>query len=344
MFGQEDIGIDLGTATALVYIKGRGVVLREPAMVAVDRHTRSILAVGEDVKRMQGRTPGHIVVLRPLGSGAIEDLDLTASMVRYFIHKAIGRKVLFRPRAFLCLPGGLNDVEMQSIITATLDAGARRAFLIDPAVAAALGAGLDIKGPYGSMLVDIGGGITDIAVVSLRRAMVRNITQPAGDQFDDTLIRYLRKKHNLVVGERTAEELKLTIGAAIRRTEKLYMDVTGRSLVSGMPKVVRIHSDEVFEALEEPVHALVEKVQGVLERTPPELAADIFDHGITLTGSGANLFGLSEALTQALKVSFRVAEDPEACVAQGLGRVMESEQDFAAISVRPRQPKSYMSA
>ncbi len=344
MFGREDIGIDLGTSSVMVYIKGRGVVLRESAMVAVDRNTRNILAVGDDAKRMQGRTPGHVVTVRPLKDGSISDFDITERMLRYFIHKVIGRRLLFRPRAIVCVPSGVTDVEKRSVIDAMLDAGARRTQLMDSSVAGALGAGLDVSGPYGSMIVDIGGGVTDISVVSLERAVVRSAVKTAGDQFDETIIRYLRRKHNLMVGERTAEELKLTIGAAIRRTEKLFMDVTGRNLVTGLPKTIRVHSDEIFEALEEPVQALVEQVHAVLERTPPELAADIFDHGITLIGAGSQLFGLAESLSRQLKVDCRMAEDPQACVAIGTGRAMESDDGFGRAMLDFRQPRGYMSA
>lgn len=344
MFGREDIGIDLGTASVMVYIKGRGVVLREPAMAAVDRNTRNILAVGDEAKRMQGRTPNHVVTIRPLKDGSIGDFDITERMLRYFIHKISGRKLLFRPRAIVCVPSGVTDMEKRSVVEAVLDAGARRAQLMDSAVAGALGAGLDVVHAYGNMIVDIGGGVTDIAVVSLERAIVRSTIKTAGDQFDETIIRYLRRKHNLMVGERTAEELKLTIGAALQRTEKLYMDVTGRNLVTGLPKTIRVHSDEIYEALEEPIQALVEQVHAVLERTPPELAADIFDHGITLIGAGAQLFGLGEALTKHLKVGCRLAEDPQACVAMGAGRAMESEDEYTKSMFDVHQSRSYMSA
>lgn len=288
-------------------------------MVAVDRNTRNILAVGDDAKRMQGRTPSHVTTIRPLKDGSIADFDITERMLRYFIHKVIGRRMLFRPRAVVCVPSAVTDVEKRSVIEAMLDAGARRTQLMDSAVAGALGAGLDVTHAYGSLVVDIGGGVTDITVVSLERAVVRSTVKIAGDQFDETIIRYLRRKHNLMVGERTAEELKLTIGAAIQRTEKLYMDVTGRNLVSGLPKTMRVHSDEIYEALEEPIQALVEQVHAVLERTPPELAADIFDHGITLIGGGAQLFGLDKALSKHLKVRCRLAEDAQGCVGHGRG-------------------------
>lgn len=344
MFGREDIGIDLGTASVLICIKGRGVVLREPAMVAVDRNTRNILAVGEDARRMHGRTPSNVITIRPLKDGSIEDFDITERMLRYFIHKVIGRRMFFRPRAIVCVPSGVTDVEKRSVIDAMLDAGARRTQLMDSSVAAALGAGLDVGGPYGNLIVDIGGGVTDISVVSLERAVVRSTVKIAGDQFDETIIRYLRRKHNLMIGERTAEELKVTIGSAIQRTEKLYMDVTGRNLVSGLPRTLRVHSDEIFEALEEPISALIEQIHAVLERTPPELAADIFDQGIMLTGAGAQLFGLTESFTKLLKVECRIAEDSQASVVLGTARAMESEETYEKAMFDSRPSKGYMSA
>ena len=344
MLGREDICIDLGTASVLVYCKDRGVVLREPAIVAVDRSTRNILNVGDEAKRMHGRTPANILTIRPLQDGSIADFDLTERMLKYFIRKVIGNRMIFRPKAIVCVPSGVTDVEKRSVLDAMLDAGARRTQLMDSAVAGALGAGLDVSGPYGHMIVDIGGGVTDITVVSLDRAIVRKTVKIAGDRFDETIIRYLRRKYNLVLGERTAEELKLTIGAVLSRTEKLFMDVTGRNLVSGLPKTLRVHSDEIYEALEEPVQALVEDIHSVLERTPPELAADIFDHGIYLIGAGAQLFGLSESLTRQLKVSCRVAEDPQACVAMGAGRAMESEGSYERAMFNNRRSRRVISA
>lgn len=344
MLGREDIGIDLGTSTALVYIKGRGIVLREPAMVAIDRNTRNILAVGEEAKRMHGRTPGHVLTIRPLRNGAIEDFDVTERMLRYFIHKVVGRRILMRPRAVVCVPSGVTDVEKRSVIEAMLDAGARHTQLMDSSVAGALGAGLDVSHAYGSMVVDIGGGVTDISVVALERAVVRSTVKVCGDSFDETIIRYLRRKHNLMVGERTAEELKVTIGAAMRRTERLSMDVTGRNLVTGLPKTIRVNSDEIYEALEEQIQLLVEDVHAVLERTPPELAADVFDHGITLTGGGSLLFGLDKMLSKQLKVACHLAEDPQACVALGAGRAMEGEVDYQNSMFDSRRKKGYRTA
>lgn len=328
MLGREDIGIDLGTASVMIYMKGRGVVLREPAMVAIDRNTRNIIAVGDEAKRMQGRTPSHVVTIRPLKDGTISDFNITERMLRYFIHKVVGRRMLFRPRAIVCVPSGVPEVEKRSVLDAMLDAGARRTQMLDSAIAGALGAGLDISDTYGSMLIDIGGGVTDISIVSLERAVVRSSVKIAGDQFDEAIIRYLRRKHNLMIGDRTAEELKLTIGAAMQRSEKLFMDVTGRNLVTGLPKTIRVHSDELYEANEDLIQALVEEVHSVLELAPPELAADIFDRGITMIGSGSQLFGLAETLSAALNIGCYLAEDPQACVANGIGRVMESESEF----------------
>ena len=323
MLGRCDIGIDLGTATVLAYMKGRGIVLREPSMVAIDTNTRNILAVGDEARRMQGRTPANVKVVRPLRDGSVQDFDITERMLRYFLHKIVGRRALMRPYAIVCVPSGVTDMEKRSIVEATLDAGARRTQLMDSAVAGALGAGLEVDQAYGSLLVDIGGGITDISVVAMERAVVRTAAHVAGDTFDDTIMRFLRKKHNLMVGERTAEEVKVTIGSAMRRTEQLFMDVSGRNMVTGLPKTARVNSDEITEALEEPLQALVEQIQGVLERTPPELAADVFDHGITLLGGGSQLFALDRALSRQLKLTCRVAEEPQACVCMGVGRAME---------------------
>lgn len=344
MLGREDIGIDLGTNTVMVYVKGRGVVLREPAMLAVDRNTRNILQVGDEAKRMQGKTPSHIVTIRPLRDGTITDFNLTEKMLRYFINKVVGRRIFFRPRAVICVPSGVPEVEKRSVIDAMLDAGARRTQMLDASIAGALGAGLEISDGYGSMIIDIGGGITDIAIVSLDRAVIRSSLKIAGDTFDETIMRYLRRKHSLMIGERTAEELKLTIGSAIRRTEKLYMDVTGRNLVTGLPKTTRVHSDEIYEALEETIQILVEEVQAVLEQSPPELAADIFDRGITMIGGGSQLFGLAESLSAHLKVPCRLAEDPQGCVATGIGRVMENDSELGGTLFDFRQPKGFVSA
>jgi rod shape-determining protein MreB len=344
MVGREDIGVDLGTATVMIYVKGRGVVFREAAMVAVDCNNRNILAVGDEAKRMQGRTPRHIAVIRPLKDGTISDIDLTTRMLRYCLRMVTGKRMLLRPRVLLSVPSTVKDMERQSVTTAMLDAGARRVQTIDSAVAAALGAGLSVDDALGSLVVDMGGGITDIAVVSQDRVPLRSASPIAGDAFDETIIRFLRRKHNLMVGARTAEEIKLTIGAAVQRTEQLYMDITGRSLVTGLPKTMRVQSDEICEALEEPIGALVEEIHAVLERTPPELAADIFDNGITLTGGSAQLFGLAEHLSHQLKIDCRLAAEAQDCVARGAGLALEGEAQYGRIIQDLRQMRGYLSA
>ncbi len=252
MFHFEDVGIDLGTASVLVYIKNRGIVLREPSVVAMDKNTGRLLAVGDEARRMLGRTPGNIVALRPLRDGVISDYDVTERMLRYFLQKVVGRRLFFKPRVVVCVPSGVTEVEKRSVIDATCEAGARHTYLIEEPIAAAIGAGIDIGRPNGNMVVDIGGGTTDVAVISLGGAVVSESIKIAGDKFDEAIIRYMRKKHNLLLGERTAEELKINIGAAYPRKEPVYMDVTGRDLISGLPKTARVSSEEMAEALEEP--------------------------------------------------------------------------------------------
>ncbi|MDR0929120.1 MAG: rod shape-determining protein [Oscillospiraceae bacterium] len=344
MVGREDIGVDLGTATVMIYVKGRGVVFREAAMVAVDLNNGNILAVGEDAKRMQGRTPKHIAVVRPLKDGSISDIDLTTRMLRYCLRMVTGKRMLLRPHVLLSVPSTVKDMERHSVTNAMLDAGARRVQTIDSAVAAALGAGVSTEEVLGSLVVDMGGGITDIAVVSQDRVPLRNACPIAGDYFDETIIRFLRRKHNLMVGARTAEEIKTTIGAAVLRTEQLYMDVTGRSLVTGLPKTMRISADEICEALEEPIGKLVEEIHAVLERTPPELAADIFDNGITLTGGSAQLFGLAEHLSRQLKIDCRLADEAQDSVARGVGLAMESGAQYGRAIQDIRRIRGYLSA
>jgi rod shape-determining protein MreB len=331
MFGYQDIGIDLGTATVLVYIKGKGIVLREPSVVAIDRNNGRILDVGDEARKMLGRTPGNIVAIRPLREGVISDYDVTERMLRYFLRKVVGKRMFFKPRVVVCVPSGVTEVEKRSVIDATIDAGARYTQLIEEPIAAAIGAGLDISRPYGSMVVDIGGGTTDIAVISLGSAVVSDSIKIAGDKFDDAIIRYMRRKHNLLIGERTAEELKINIGGAYPRKEVLYMEVTGRNLVSGLPKTTRVSSEEMIEALEEPVITIIETVHSVLERTPPELAADIYDRGIVMTGGGALLFGLDRLIQENIKVPCFVADDAISCVAIGTGKALENIDAMAGL-------------
>ncbi len=323
MFGMDDIGIDLGTATVLICVRGKGIVLREPAVVAIDKQSRNILAVGDEAQRMQGRTPANISVIRPLADGVVSDYDVTERMLRYFVRKVVGRRKLFRPRVVACVPSGVTEVEKRSVVDTILDAGAHKAQLVEESIAAAIGAGLDIGKAYGNMVLDIGGGTSTLAVLAMGRSVVSVTTKIAGDRFDEAIIRYLRRKHNLMIGERSAEELKIQIGAACPRTDPLYMDVTGRSLITGLPKTVSINSEEMVEALDEPILALTENVQALLERTPPELAADIFERGIVMTGGGSLLYGLDEVISEQVRVPCRLVEDPVACVALGTSRILE---------------------
>lgn len=322
-FASHDIGIDLGTASILVYIKGKGVVLKEPSVVAIDRETNKIMAIGEDARMMIGKTPGNIVAVRPLRQGVISDYTVTKKMMKYFVNKAVGRRTFRRPRIAVCIPSGATEVERKAVEDATYEAGAKQVAIIEEPVAAAIGAGIDIAKACGNMVVDIGGGTTDIAVISLGGPVVSTSIKIAGDDFDDALVRYMRKKHNLLIGERTGEEIKINIGAAYRRPEVLTMEVRGRNLVTGLPKTIVITSDETMEALLEPANQIVDAVHSVLERTPPELAADIFDRGIVMTGGGALLYGLDELIQERTGINTMIAEDPLTAVAIGTGKFIE---------------------
>ena len=317
---SNDIGIDLGTASILVYIKGKGVVLKEPSVVAIDRDTNKIMAIGEEARLMIGRTPGNIVAVRPLRQGVISDYTITEKMLKYFISKAVGKKTLRKPRISVCIPSGATEVEKKAVEDATYQAGAREVAIIEEPVAAAIGAGIDIGKACGNMIVDIGGGTADIAVISL---VVSTSIKIAGDDFDEALVRYMRKKHNLLIGERTAEEIKINIGAAYRRPEVLTMEVRGRNLVTGLPKTIVVTSDETLEALREPALQIVDAVHNVLERTPPELAADIFDRGIVMTGGGSLLSGLDALIEEKTGITTMIAEDPLTAVAIGTGKFIE---------------------
>ena len=318
-----DIGIDLGTASILVYIRGRGVVLKEPSVVAFDRDTNRIKAIGEDARLMLGRTPGNIVAVRPLRQGVISDYRVTEQMMKYFIQKALGKKTFRKPRIAVCVPSGVTEVEKKAVEDATYAAGARDVSIIEEPVAAAIGAGIDIYRPCGNMIVDIGGGTADIAVISLGGPVVSASIKVAGDDFDEAVVRFMRKKHNLLIGERTAEEIKIKIGTCYRRPENITLDIRGRNLVTGLPKTVTVTSDETEEALREPASQICEAVHSVLERTPPELAADIADRGIVLTGGGALLHGLEELLEEKTGITTMTAEDPLRAVAIGTGKYIE---------------------
>ena len=325
MFGMSmDIGIDLGTANVLVYIKGKGIVLREPSVVAVDKDTNQVLAVGEEARQMIGRTPGNIVAIRPLSEGVIADYDITESMLRHFIEKVVGRSFVFRPRIMICIPSGVTMVEQRAVQEAAEQAGARHTQLIEEPLAAALGAGLDISEPCGSMVVDIGGGTTDIAVISLGGIVTSASLRIAGDKFDSSIIDYIKREFNLMIGERTAEDIKINIGAAFPEARQGHMDVRGRDLLSGLPKTIDVSVQQISEALNSPVTRIVDCVKRVLEDTPPELSADIMDRGIIMTGGGSMLYGLDELIRRETQIPTSLAEDPLSCVALGTGKALDS--------------------
>lgn len=320
---STDIGIDLGTANVLVYIKGKGIVLNEPSVVAIDKNDNSILAVGEEAREMLGRTPGNIVAIRPLREGVISDYDITEKMLKYFIKKSVGRSLFMKPRIAVCVPSSVTGVERRAVEDATRQAGARFVSIIEEPIAAAIGAGIDISKACGSMVVDIGGGTTDVAVISLGGTVVSTSLKIAGDNFDEAIVRYLRKKHSVLIGERMAEDLKKEIGTAFDRPEVVTMDARGRNLVTGLPKVITVTSDELKEALAEPVASIIDAVHSVLEMTPPELAADISDRGIVMTGGGSLLYGLDKLIYQKTGINAIIAEDATTCVAIGTGKHIE---------------------
>ena len=323
MAQYTDIGIDLGTASILVYIRGKGVVLKEPSVVAFDRDTNKIKAIGENARLMLGRTPGNIVAVRPLRQGVISDYKVTERMMKYFIQKAMGRRTFRKPRVAVCVPSGVTEVEKKAVEDATYEAGAREVSIIEEPIAAAIGAGIDISRPCGNMIVDIGGGTSDIAVISLGGTVVSASIKVAGDDFDEAIVRWMRKKHNLLVGERTAEDLKIKIGTVYDVGEETFQDVRGRDLVTGLPKTITVSSKETEEALSEPVNQIVETIHSVLEKTPPELAADIADRGIVLTGGGSLLRGLEELIHSRTGINTITAEDPMTAVAVGTGKYVE---------------------
>jgi len=332
---SHDLAIDLGTATTLVYVKGEGIICSEPSAVAVHRDsrgTKKVLAVGIEAKRMIGRTPGNIVAIRPIKDGVIADFEVTEAMLRYFIRKAHKARTLVRPRIIICVPYGCTEVERRAVRESAQSAGAREVYLIEEPLAAAIGAGLPITEPSGSMIVDIGGGTTDIAVISLTQPVVDFSLKVAGDKFDEAIVKHVRRKHNVLIGERTAEELKINIGCAYPREEELTMEVRGRNLITGMPATITINSTEMLEALEEPVSQIFEAVHTVLERTPPELMADISQRGIVMTGGGALLYGLDRMLAAKIGIDVVVADDAISCVAIGTGKALDMMDKFSALS------------
>jgi len=318
-----DLGIDLGTATVLVYMKGKGVILKEPSVVAVNKTTRQVLAVGEEARQMIGRTPGNIVAIRPLRDGVISDYDITEVMLKAFMKKAIGKRRISTPRVVICIPCEATEVEKRAVKDAATNAGAKKVKLIEEPLAAAIGAGIDITNASGTMVIDIGGGTTDIAVISLGGMVVRKSIKVAGDTFDEAIIKYVRKKHKLMIGERTAENLKINVGSAYKKDVENTMEIKGRDLITGLPKNIVVTSEEIREALSESVMAIADCAHAVLERTPPELASDIAEQGIYMTGGGALLNGLDKLVEKVTKVPVYVAEDAISCVALGTGEVLK---------------------
>jgi len=333
MFGVDELGMDLGTSALHIVVRGKGIVLSEPAYVAYDRQTRDVVAVGDEARRMYGRTPAGLVVEQPLREGRIRSFDLLSKMLRYFMRKVVGKRAAFRPRILLALPGGMAPSERQTLVDVMVDAGVRSVVPVDESVASAIGAGMRIDQPYGRMNIDVGGGRTNVSVFSFGHQIVWDILTVGGDKFDDAIIDYVRKKHNLLIGARTAEELKINIGAARMRGTKLTMDACGRSLVSGLPRAVTVSSEEMIEALDEALRELLGALQRIIERTPPELASDIFDEGITLSGGGAQLFGLEEVLTDQLKIRVTLADEPALCVAHGLSALIDDPDQYENIDL-----------
>lgn len=324
---RADIGIDLGTASVLVYIKGKGIVMQEPSVVAIDKNTNKILKVGEEARKMLGRTPGNIVAIRPLRDGVISDFDITEKMLKYFIKKAIGSSFI-KPRVVVCVPSGVTEVEKRAVLEASDNAGAKCTRLIEEPVAAAIGAGLDISKPTGHMIIDIGGGTTDIAVISLDGIVVSKSIKIAGDKCDEAIVRYVRKKYNVMIGSRSAEDLKINIGTAFPVEEEKYMEVRGRNLVTGLPKNITISSTDMLEALEETVTSIADAVHSVFEKTPPELASDISEKGIMMTGGGSLISGLDKLISKKTGVITHIAEDAVSCVAIGTGKALDRFDDL----------------
>ena len=334
---SSDLAIDLGTATTLVYMKGRGIVLCEPSVVAVhrgNRNTNRVLAVGKDAKEMLGRTPGNIVAIRPLKDGVISDFEVTEAMLSHFIRKVHNRKMFVRPRIIIAVPFGITQVEKRAVKESAVSAGAREVYLVEEPIAAAIGAGLPITEPSGNMIVDIGGGTTEVAIISLAGIVYSTSIRVAGDKMDEAIIQHLKRKYNLLIGERTAESIKISIGSAYPGEEDRTMYVKGRDLVAGVPKTLEISSEEIRKALADPINAIVEAVRMTLERTPPELSADIIDKGIVLAGGGALLENMDVLLREETGLPVIVAEDPISCVALGSGKILDELDLLKAVTIQ----------
>lgn len=334
LFGKKttkDMGIDLGTANTLVYIKGQGIVVREPSVVAIRDDSKAVLAVGEEAKKMIGRTPGNIVAIRPMKDGVIADFDVTESMLRYFIQKATAKKGVVMPRIAICVPYGVTEVEKRAIEEAARQAGAKDAYLIEEPMAAAIGAGMKVEEAQGNMVVDIGGGTTEIAIISLGGIVTAKSIRIGGDEFDESIVNYVKKEYNLAIGERTAEDVKISIGSSFQDDKEEVKQIRGRDLISGLPKTIEITSTEVREALKEPVTAIIDGIKSTLEKTPPELASDIMENGIMLTGGGALLTGLDKLVKQETGMPVHIADNPLDCVALGTGKSVEDREIFEKV-------------
>lgn len=334
---SNDIGIDLGTANTLVFIRGAGIVLNEPSVVAIEVSTKKILAIGRAAKEMVGRTPGEIVAIRPLKDGVIADFEITERMLADFIRRVVKHRYLMKPRIVISVPSGITEVEKRAVRDSAENAGAREVFLIQEPMAAAIGVGLPVEQPSGSMVIDIGGGTSEIAVIALHGIVTNTSIRIAGDEMDEAIVFYLKKNYNLLIGERTAEEIKMKIGTAYPQDEEESLEIKGRDLVAGIPKTMKISSVQVREALSEPVSAIVDAVKLTLEQTPPELSADILDRGIILTGGGALLKGLDQRLREETSLPVNVADDPLTCVARGTGKVLENMSRYAKVLMRGRK-------
>jgi rod shape-determining protein MreB len=325
MLGMDrSLGIDLGTVSVLIYQKGKGIVLQEPSVVSILRDSGKVLAVGEEAKNMLGKTPGNIIAIQPMKSGVIADYEITEKMLSYFIRKVCGDSKVFRPQVVICVPSGGTEVEKRAVLEATMQAGARKAYLIEEPIAAAIGAGLDISEPYGNMIVNVGGGTSDIAVISLGGIVVSESLRVAGNNFDEDIIKYIKEKYSLMIGEKSAETLKIEIGTAMELKEELFTDIRGRDLISGLPKSISVGSNEILEAISNSLKTIIEGIKIVMEKVPPELAADIADKGIIITGGGGLLRNFDQLLSKITGIPAYLAEKPISCVALGAGKVLEN--------------------
>lgn len=335
MLFSRDIGIDLGTASILVFAKGKGIVLREPSVVAVDKSNNKVLKVGLEAQKMLGRTPGNIIAIRPLRGGVISDYEMTERMIKDFIRRVVGGFSLFKPRLVICVPSGITEVEERAVIDAGRQAGARSVYLIEEPIAAAMGAGIDITKPDGRMVVDIGGGTTDVAIISLSNIVESDSIKIAGDAFDEAIIKYIRRKQNVLIGERTAEDLKINIGCVTPRPEELTMEVKGRCLITGLPRIFNVTSSEIMEALQEPTERILETIHSVLERTPPELIGDVSSNGIVMTGGGSLIYGFDTLVQERTSIETHVADEAISCVVYGTGKALDnlSEMQDGTINI-----------